>query len=96
MSPPDEPAESAAKGARPETNASALEGDPPRPRPLPQPPPSPFQKEAIVVGAVLATFGFCGMYFFLREPLEKSLFIGLVGGAIGAFRFTMRAMIKRR
>jgi hypothetical protein len=77
-----------AKSARPATNASAVKVAPP--------PASPFQKEAIVVGAVLAAFGFCGMYFFLREPLEKSLFIGLVGGAIGAFRFTMRAMIKRR
>lgn len=81
-----------AKSARPETNASAVKVAPPQ---LP-PPASPFQKEAIVVAAVLATFGFCGMYFFLREPFEKSLFIGLVGGAIGAFRFTMRAMIKRR
>jgi hypothetical protein len=59
-------------------------------------PGSPLQKEAIVVAVVLFAFGFCGMYFFLREPFEKSLFIGLVGGAIGAFRFTMRAMIKRR
>ena len=88
MSSSDEPAKSAAKSTRPETETSTLKVAPP--------PPSPFQKEAIVVGAVLATFGFCGMYFFLREPLEKSLFIGLVGGAIGAFRFTMRAMIKRR
>lgn len=53
-------------------------------------------KEAAIVAGVLFAFGFCGMYFFLRESLEKSLFIGLTGGAIGTFRFMMRAMIKRR
>ncbi len=53
-------------------------------------------REAATVGVVLAAFGFCAMFFFLRERLEKSLIIGLAGGAVGSFRFVTRAVRGRR
>jgi hypothetical protein len=53
-------------------------------------------REAATVGAVLAVFGFCAMHFFLGERVEKSLIIGLAGGAVGSFRFVTRAVRGRR
>ena len=55
-----------------------------------------LQKEVAIIAGVIFAFGFCGMYFFLREPFEKSLVVGLIGGAIGTFRYAMRAMMRRR
>lgn len=53
-------------------------------------------REAATVGVVLAAFGFCAMHFFLGERVEKSLIIGLAGGAVGSFRFVTRAVRGRR
>jgi hypothetical protein len=55
-----------------------------------------LQKESVIVAVVLFAFAFCGMYFFLHEPFEKSVFFGLVGGAIGTFRYAMRSMMRRK
>lgn len=53
-------------------------------------------REAATVGAVLGLFGFCAMYFVFGERLEKSLIIGLAGGAVGSFRFVTRAVRGKR
>ncbi len=46
------------------------------------------------MAGVLGLFGFCGMFFFLRESLEKSLVVGGVGATIGGFRYAMRGMVR--
>lgn len=54
------------------------------------------QKQAAIVALVLFAFAFCGMYFFLREPFEKSLLFASVGAGIGTMRFVFRALLRRR
>ncbi len=55
-----------------------------------------MRREAAIVAIVLAVFGFCAMFFFLGERLEKSLIIGLAGGAVGSFRYITRSIRGRR
>lgn len=54
------------------------------------------RREALIVAAVLFAFGFLGMYVFLHEPLQKSLVVGLMGSAVGSFRFALRKIARPR